>query len=327
MEVFIISILSLVLAFNVGANNAASSMSTVFGAKIMSKLGTVSLAFIFVFLGASLFGEDVVATVGRELLSIEFIKLNYYFIYLILIVPILSILAANKFKIPIATTHIVVCTIFGIGLGFNTLNIEKMIEIVAWWIATPIAIWLLNYLIGKYIYFELIDKLISLDGRKTQKISSTLKFLLISSACFLALFAGANNAANAAAPIVGLNLITANDAALISGFFMAFGALIFGGKIIENIATNITSLSVIRAISVNFTGGAFLAIASLYGIPISMAEIITSGIIGFSCSTSGFRETFKKKSVFQIVSFWVLAPIACIVIAFLITNILIEVSK
>ena len=42
MEVFIISILSLVLAFNVGANNAASSMSTVFGAKIMSKLGTVS---------------------------------------------------------------------------------------------------------------------------------------------------------------------------------------------------------------------------------------------------------------------------------------------
>ena len=48
MEVFIISILSLVLAFNVGANNAASSMSTVFGAKIMSKLGTVSLAFIFV---------------------------------------------------------------------------------------------------------------------------------------------------------------------------------------------------------------------------------------------------------------------------------------
>ena len=156
--------------FNVGANNAASSMSTVFGAKIMSKLGTVSLAFIFVFLGASLFGEDVVATVGRELLSIEFIKLNYYFIYLILIIPILSILAANKFKIPIATTHIVVCTIFGIGLGFNTLNIEKMIEIVAWWIATPIAIWLLNYLIGKYIYFELIDKLISLDGRRTQKI-------------------------------------------------------------------------------------------------------------------------------------------------------------
>jgi len=327
MEIFIISILSLALAFNVGANNAASSMSTIFGAKIMSKIGTVSLAFIFVFLGASLFGEQVVETVGKELLNTDFLSLNSYFIYLILIIPIIAIIIANRFKIPIATTHIVVCTIFGIGLSYNTLNTIKTIEIVAWWVATPIIIWLLNFLIGKYIYFELIDKLISLDGRKTQKISFTLKLLLISSACFLALFAGANNAANAAAPMVGLNLISANDAALISGFFMALGALLFGGTIIENIATKITSLSIIRAISVNFTGGTFLAVASLYGIPISMAEIITSGIIGFSCSTSGFSETFKKKSVFQIVSFWILAPIICVFTSFYITNILIGVSK
>ena len=104
MEVFIISILSLVLAFNVGANNAASSMSTVFGAKIMSRLGTVSLAFIFVFLGASLFGEDVVATVGRELLSIEFIKLNYYFIYLILTMMTLTTILVSPLMVQTGIT-------------------------------------------------------------------------------------------------------------------------------------------------------------------------------------------------------------------------------
>ena len=93
-----------------------------------------------------------------------------------MIIPILSILAANKFKIPIATTHIVVCTIFGIGLGFNTLNIEKMIEIVAWWIATPIAIWLLNYLIGKstgsYIARQDADDISELD-----RIEKQIKFI------------------------------------------------------------------------------------------------------------------------------------------------------
>ena len=322
MEIAIISILSLILAFNIGANNAASSMSTVYGSKMLTKLGALSLAFIFVFFGGSLAGEEVVTTVGKELLSIDYINLNSYLIYLILIVPITSIIIANKSKIPIATTHIVVCTIFGIGLSLNTLNLIKASEIVIWWILTPIGIWLLNYVIGKYIYFNIVDKLINLDGRRTQKINLSLRILVISSACFLALFAGANNAANAAAPIVGLNLITAGDAALISGFFMALGALVFGGAIIENIATKITSLSLIRAVSVNFTGGTFLAIASLYGIPISMAEIITSGIIGFSCSTSGFRKTFKNKNVLKILIFWILSPLSCIILSFFLTNLL-----
>ena len=324
MEILLISLLSLLLAFNIGANNAASSMATVYGSKMLSKLGTMSLVFIFVFLGASFGGEKVVETVGKGILQIDFIKIENSLIYLILIIPILCILVANRSKIPIATTHIVVCTIFGIGLSLNSINIDKAQEIIIWWVVTPIAIWLLNYLIGKYLYFEIIDKLINMNGRRTQKINQSLKFLLITSACFLALFAGANNAANAAAPIVGLDLISAKDAALISGFFMALGALIFGGGIMEKIATKITSLSIVRAISVNFTAGTFLAFASFYGIPISMAEIITSGIIGFSCSSTGFKETFKKKSVAQIVAFWIFTPIVCVVISFLVTNALVK---
>ena len=38
------------------------------------------------------------------------------------------------------------------------------------------------------------------------------------------------------------------------------------------------------------TSGVFLCIASIFGIPISLAEIITSGIIGFSCANSGFSS-------------------------------------
>ena len=148
MEIALISLLSLMLAFNIGANNASSSMSTVYGAKMLSKLGAVSLVFIFVFLGASLGGEKVVTTVGKNLLDIDFLNLKSNLIYLVLVVPIVSILIANKSKIPIATTHVVVCTIFGIGLSLNSLNLGKASEIIVWWLITPIAIWLLNYLIG-----------------------------------------------------------------------------------------------------------------------------------------------------------------------------------
>ena len=36
------------------------------------------------------------------------------------------------------------------------------------------------------------------------------------------------------------------------------------------------------------------SVASFSGIPVSIAEIITSGIIGFSCAQKGFGVTAKK---------------------------------
>ena len=143
----------------------------------------------------------------------------------------------------------------------------------------------------------------------------------------MAFFAGANNSANAAAPIVSLGVINAGNAGLISGLFMALGALFFGGRIIETVAKKITDICIIRAISVHITGGAFLGIACFYGIPISLAEIVTSGIIGFSCASKGFSNTIKNNSVSKILKFWIFVPIICVIVSFVITNVLIGVIK
>ena len=320
METLLISILAVALSFNIGANNAAASMATAYGSNTISKLASVSLIFIFVFLGAAFGGEKVVNTVGKEIVSVDLSahKLGIKFIFLILALPVVCIFIANLLKIPIATTHIVVCTMIGIGLALKEINLFKVTEIVIWWIATPLILWFSNYLIGKHLYLKIINWLASHSDE--ERINKILKYSLVISGCFIAFFAGSNNSANAAGPIVAINLESASDGALLAGFFMALGALLFGGRILETVAKEITDICLIRAISVHLTGGILLFVASFYGIPISLAEIVTAGIIGFSCASTGFSQTLKNTSVSSILSFWIMGPISCVVISYIIAE-------
>jgi phosphate/sulfate permease len=84
-------------------------------------------------------------------------------------------------------------------------------------------------------------------------------------------------------------------------------------------ANDITDISILRAVSVQTTGGILLVIASVAGIPISLAEIITSGIIGFSCSNLGWKKTFANSNIVKILKFWVAGPIICILLSYLIS--------
>ena len=320
MELIFLSILALILSFNIGANNAAASMATAYGSNSISKLGSVSLIFIFVFLGSAIGGENVVKTVGKELIPPTILIDNIYYSFLIVVLPLSAILIANILRVPIATTHVVVCTIIGIGLANEEIYKSSILQIIGWWIISPLAIWLMNYGIGKYLYFKIINYLA--NNYEEKKVDLVLKIALISSGCFLAFFAGANNSANASATLVSLDLISPKDAALIVGFFMALGALMFGGRIIETVAKGITDICLIRAISVQLTSGVFLCIASIFGIPISLAEIITSGIIGFSCANSGFSRTIKNTHVSKMIKLWTITPILCVLISYFLAGLI-----
>ena len=121
MELIFLSILALILSFNIGANNAAASMATAYGSNSISKLGSVSLIFIFVFLGSTIGGENVVRTVGKELIPNTILIDNILYSFLIVVLPLAAIFVANILRMPIATTHVVVCTIIGIGLANDNI--------------------------------------------------------------------------------------------------------------------------------------------------------------------------------------------------------------
>lgn len=311
-------VLSVILAVNIGANNSAASMATAYGAGVRSKREAITLIAIFALLGALIAGNQVIKTLGKGLVSESVLSANIGLVLIIFIIAIIFISWANLVRVPIATTHAIVCAIAGVGIYSHAFNHQKFIEIVMWWLITPFVAWFLNYLIGRYLYFRAIKFLTSHYTERS--INRVLTLFLTFSGCYVAFSAGANNGANAVGPLVGIGIMDSRAGAIMAGVAMGVGAILLGGRVLETVGKEITEICVLRAISVEFTGATLLLAASLFGIPVSLAEIITSGIIGFSCAQQGFAATAQNRHVARIAFFWFVVPFIAIGLSYMLSS-------
>ena len=94
------------------------------------------------------------------------------------------------------------------------------------------------------------------------------------------------------------------------------GAILLGGRVLETLGKKITEICIIRAITVEFTAAAIILLASLYGVPVSIAEIVTAGVVGFSCAQHGFAETSKNSHVIKIGFFWFVVPVVVVGVSY-----------
>ena len=115
-------------------------------------------------------------------------------------------------------------------------------------------------------------------------------------------------------PIVAANLVELQTAQVMAGVLMGVGALMFGGRILDAVGKEITDICSTRAVLLEIVGATIILVASIKGIPVSLNEIITSGIIGFSCAAHGVRFTGNKNNVRRIALTWVSTPfVACFI--------------
>lgn len=312
-------LLSLFLALNIGANNSAASMATAYGAGARTKKQSLMLIAVFALLGAVIAGAPVVKTLGIGLVSSEVLSSHVVLVLIVLVIAIIFVLWANVIRIPIATTHAVVCAIAGVGIYTSSLNGKKFTEILIWWITAPIVAWVINYLLAKHFYFKTLHYLAANYNEKT--INRILTVMITVSGSFLAFSAGANNSANAVGPIVGLGLIDPYVGSVLAGVAMGIGAILLGGRVLDTVGKEITEICILRAASVEFTGAGMILLASVYGIPVSIAEIVTSGIIGFSCAQQGFGVTARNRHVVRIAFFWFFIPIFAVAASYLLSSI------
>ena len=307
-------VLSGFLALNIGANNSAASMATSYGAGVRSKRQAVWLIAIFALLGALTAGAPVVETVGKGIVPAETLSSDIGFIFIILLLGIGFVTWANVVRTPIATTHAIVCAIVGIGLYTQTLDSGSFLRVLKWWIVAPIVAWIINFAVAKLFYFKIVLYLASNFSEK--KVNIILTVLITISGTFIAFSGGANNSANAIGPIVSLGLIDSYPGAILAGVAMGVGAILLGGRVLETLGKKITEICIIRAISVEFTAAVIILLASLYGVPVSIAEIVTAGVIGFSCAQHGFAETSKNSHVVKIGFFWFVVPVVAVGVSY-----------
>lgn len=165
-------VVGLSMAWAIGANDAANSMSTAVGARAITPKQAVLIAAILEFIGAYFFGKSVTETIRKGIIDPSMISEPNVLIYgsiAALLAATLWLLIATKFGLPVSTTHSIIGGIVGYGIiyaGFGIVNWGKMTQVVLSWFLSPVF-----GAIMAYIVFRTIRKsiLMSKDPIKSAK--------------------------------------------------------------------------------------------------------------------------------------------------------------
>ena len=139
-----IGILSFLMSFSIGANDAANALATSYGSNALSLLYLVILGSIFEFIGAYWCSGHVAGNlVGNVIENVDTMEsvLVEQMMLATSIASFIFIMASSFFGVPISGTHTVVGALIGSGLataGADNIHWDKLGLITASWFLAPI---------------------------------------------------------------------------------------------------------------------------------------------------------------------------------------------
>lgn len=326
-------LLAMFLAVNMGGSGTAPSFSAAYGANIIRRNAIPGLFGVMVLAGALIAGKEVSLTLGNGLLD------QHYFTPLntsvILLSISLSILVANLIGVPQSTSQSTVLAIAGAATATDGLNTYKLFyEIIPTWIILPLIAFFIMLGLSKWLLPTLKDKVFTDDYRHLNQHKG-LKAVLILSSLYVAFSIGANNVANAAAPIASL---TANEigqenlgsflpiiilSVLIVAPCFAIGSSLLGYKATKNTGKEIVKVSPFNGTIIAVITASLLLIASVTkGIPTSLVQLNGAGFIALSISKHGVKKTFSNKTVKRFFTVWGVAPLFAYILTYALIKLL-----
>jgi PiT family inorganic phosphate transporter len=151
------------MAWSIGANDVANSMSTAVGAKAITFKQAVLIAGVLNLIGAVFVGSHVTDTVRKGIVDVTGIDnhiLLLGFVASLLAAAIWVTLSTWK-EMPISTTHSIIGALMGFGLiagGTSSIMWGKIGAVVASWILSPLAGCILAFIIFKIIIRTIFSK-------------------------------------------------------------------------------------------------------------------------------------------------------------------------
>ncbi|MGJ7919810.1 inorganic phosphate transporter [Neobacillus sp. LXY-4] len=310
--------IALFFAMNIGASGAAASVSVAYGSgAIASRRNALFLCGIAIFAGAVIGGSEVIKTIGENIIPSSLLTPKV--VLVILSSAALSLFIANLIGIPLSTSEITVGSVVGVGVAYKALFINNILVIVSFWIIVPAAAFLVAIVFGKGIK-KLQKKYPNLEKGKNKQI---LTVFVIIVGFFEAFSAGMNNVANAAGPLVGAGIISINTGMIVGGVFIAVGAVLLGGRVLETNGKKITKFSLLEGGAVSGTGAFLVILSSIFGLPVPLTQVTSTAIIGISTVQNG-ANALKKNIITKIIKVWIVSPILSLVISYGLIKLFVE---
>ncbi len=150
-------------------------------------------------------------------------------------------------------------------------------------------------------------------------VEGVFRKLQIVTSCYVAFSHGANDVANAIAPVAAIIPLANGEMSLtagiptellaLGGIGIAFGCLTWGRRVMRTVGGRITSLTNTRGFSVDFAAATTVLVASKLGLPISTSHTVVGAVIGVGLARG--LEAIDLSVIKKIVVSWLLTvPIA-----------------
>ncbi|MCA0446938.1 MAG: inorganic phosphate transporter [Bacteroidetes bacterium] len=192
---YIAIVVSLYMAWNIGANDVANAFGTSVGSKAITITVAVLIAAVFEFAGAVLVGGRVTETISKGIIDIHMFDghehLFMWGMISALVGAALWLNLATYFGWPVSTTHAIVGSVVGAGIvagfwiggnGLQMVSWGQLIPIVMSWIVSPLAGAFLAYFV-----FLLVQKTFYQSNTPSENLRKYTPYLVFSVVLILAL--------------------------------------------------------------------------------------------------------------------------------------------
>ena len=312
---FVVGVLVAVfVGFNIGGSSTGVAFGPAVGSRIVRKATAGALFTVFAFLGAWTVGRNVIDTMSSQI--VEASAFTPETSVIVLFFTGLSLLISNTYGVPASTSMTAVGAIVGLGLATGTLDAALMFTILSAWIVAPLIAVVIGIVVGRYLYpyldaklafGRLNDPLVAVDSsgaipRPTINDNAASRdlggaLLVVAIACYMGFSAGASNAANAVAPLVGNDTIAASPAILLAVGAISLGGFTIARRTLDTVGDDITELPILAALIVSTVGATIISVLSWLGIPASLAVSTTSCIIGLGWGRASRVKTLSEMAV------------------------------
>jgi PiT family inorganic phosphate transporter len=313
---FIITVIvSIYMAWNIGANDAANSMATSYGSGALTLKQIIVIAGILEFCGAFFFGSRVTHTIGKGIVPINL--LDPHIIAIGALSAIFSaglwITIATYYHLPVSTSHSIVGSMLGFGLAAVSENLLKF-EQIRWGILSKIALsWIISPVAGAVMAFVIfsIIRFFILSNMDIDRAEKIFRYLQVITACYVAFAHGSNDVANAVGPVSATFGFTEAPSWILAlgGLGIAIGIATWGYRVIETVGKKITELTPTRGFSAEFSTATTVLAASYFGMPVSTTHTLVGSVLGVGFA--GGLASVDLSVVKRIIYSWILTiPIA-----------------
>ena len=273
---------ALIFDFLNGFHDAANSIATVVGTRVLRPLQAVSLAAAANFVGPFVFGVAVATTIGKGIINPDFVTI--YIIIGALVGAIIWDVITWLLGLPTSSSHALVGGILGAGTagaGVHAIIFDGLGKVAIGIVVSPV--------VGLITAFLIAALLITLFAkRRPSKVNSVFGRLQLVSATYFSLTHGANDGQKTMG-IIALILLTEGVISkfevpyyviIMAAFAISFGTFLGGWRIVKTMAVRITQLKPYQGFAAETGGASILAVLAWLGIPASTTHAISGAIMG-----------------------------------------------